>query len=406
MKRLERIAGVVALVTVVAAWVIGMPRRGPDVAPFLNHALPQASQFAPPREGIYEGRNPQDASVPIVGYVTLAQADGYGGPVRVAVGIDTSGCIAGAAVVDHHETPAFFDRIKVGNYLKRLIGKSYADAFIPGDDIDAVSGATVSNNALAASLRRGGRRLAADALGLPVPALPPTPLRFGLREILLIVLFALGFLTYSRRLTKRPKARNALRWTTRLAGLLFLGFVFTAPLSIINVNSLLAGHHPEWQTNIYWYLLIVGAFLPLALTNKTVYCNTFCPFGAAQDVLKLVGGAKHRLKKRLRTALRWTQRGLALAAVVAALLSRNPSRLDYEVFGTFFTLTGSVFQFAILGVALVASLFLFRPWCNILCPLRALSDYILMLRRWASEVVTKRAAPQGEDDGCADKITD
>lgn len=333
-----------------------------------------------------------DTGNPVAGYVTVSQADGYGGPMHVAVGLDMSGNIAGVSVVDHNETPPFFDRINVENYLKAFVGKSHGDPFVPGDDIDAVSGATVSLDTLATSVRHGGRRLAADALGLPTEHPEADPFRFALPEALLVLLLALGFLTYSRPLRRRPKARNSLRWGTRLAGLLFLGFVFTIPLSIINVHSLLAGYRPEWHANIYWYLLIVGAFGPLALANKRVYCDSVCPFGAAQDVLKVVaGGAKHPLRKRYRTPLRWMQRSLALTAIIVALLLRNPGRFDYEVFGTFFTLTGSVFQFALLGVVLVASLFLLRPWCNYLCPLRAVGDYITMLRRWVKDTVTKQA---------------
>jgi NosR/NirI family nitrous oxide reductase transcriptional regulator len=395
-KRLDRIAGVVAFATIVTAWIIGAPRQRTDVGSFLRQVLPRASEFTQIRDGVYEGRTGADAGSSIAGYVTVARTDGYGGPMQVAVGIDPSGNIAGAAVMDHNETPAFFDRINPADYLKGLVGKSHADSFTPGDDIDAVSGATVSLDTLATSVRRGSRRLAADALGLPVEASEARPVRFALPEALVIVLFALGFLTHSRPLRGRPTLRHALRWGTRLAGLLFLGFLFTIPVSIINVHSLLAGYRPDWQANIYWYLLVVGAFLPLALTDKRVYCDSLCPFGAAQDVLKLVGGAKLRLKRRYRTALRWMQRTLAWAAIIVALLYRNPGRFDYEVFGTFFALSGTVFQFALLGVVLVASLFLLRPWCNILCPLRAVTDYIRMLRRWVKEILASASPGDGD----------
>jgi NosR/NirI family nitrous oxide reductase transcriptional regulator len=117
-----------------------------------------------------------------------------------------------------------------------------------------------------------------------------------------------------------------------------------------------------------------------------VYCECLCPFGAAQDVLKIAGGAKYTPKKRLLIALRWMQRLLALAGILAGLLFRNPAHLNYEVFGTFFTLTGTVFQFALLGVVLIASLFLLRPWCNFLCPIRAVSDYLRMWRNWGKGV--------------------
>jgi len=391
MKKFERIAGIIALVTVIAAWLIGGLRKRTDLDSFLRRALPEASEFRPAADGMYAGRDPRNATSPVVGYVTVGRADGYGGPMRVAVGLDTSGNVAGVSIIDHKETPPFFDRIKAGDYLEDLVGKSYADPFIPGDDINTVSGATVSLDALATSVRRGARRLGGDALGLPAQRPEVRRIRFGLPEVILILLFAVGFLTYSRRLSRKPKVRESLRWVTRLAGLLFIGFVLTIPLSIININSLLAGYLPDWYSNIYWYLLIVGVFLPVALTNRSVYCDCVCPFGAAQDVLKVVGGAKYTLPKRYGTKLRWMQRFLAWAAILAALLFRNPGHFNYEVFGTFFTLTGTVLQFALLGVVLIASLLLFRPWCNFLCPVRAATDYIRMLRLWGKETLRKQA---------------
>ena len=390
MRKFERIAGVVALFVVAAAWVIG--GLGPEIDPAasLRKALPQAAQFKPAGDEIYAGHADRAEGAPLVGYVAIARASGYGGPMRVAVGLDMSGNLAGVSVVDHKETLPFFDRIKVDDYIKPLIGKNCGDAFIPGDDIDAVSGATVSLGALAKSLRLGTRQ-AAEELGIETRRSESSEIDFGLPEIVLVLLLAAGFLSYSKPLIARPKARNVLRWITRLAGLAMIGFVLTIPLSIANVNSLLIGYTPDWSTSIYWYLMIVGVFAPLVLAGRDVYCQCFCPFGAAQDVLKVAGGWKYAPPRRWRIALGWGQRTLALAAIVTALLYRNPARFDYEVFGTFFTLTGAVVQFALLGVVLIASLFLVRPWCGFLCPLRAVSDYARTMRLWLLELVGKRA---------------
>jgi polyferredoxin len=158
--------------------------------------------------------------------------------------------------------------------------------------------------------------------------------------------------------------------------------VYTIPLSIININSLLLGYWPNWHTHLYWYLLVMGILLPLVLVGESPYCDSFCPFGAAQEGLKVIGGARQRIPSKYHSYMRWIQRMLAWAAIVLALSFRNPARFNYEVFGTFFNLTGTYFQFALLAVVLVASLFIIRPWCNYLCPLRAVADYIRMMRQW------------------------
>jgi hypothetical protein len=73
---------------------------------------------------------------------------------------------------------------------------------------------------------------------------------------------------------------------------------------------------------------------------------------------------------------------LGYAAIVLALIFRNPARFNYEVFGTFFNLAGTYFQYALLAVVLVTSLFIIRSWCNYICPLRAVADYVRMMRHW------------------------
>ena len=145
---------------------------------------------------------------------------------------------------------------------------------------------------------------------------------------------------------------------------------------------MLLGFWPEWQLHLYWYLLLAGILFVLTADNKNPYCEWFCPFGSAQECLGLIGGSRGRLPEKFHRFLRWFQRILALTAIVIALLYRNPSISSYEVFGAFFHLIGSNFQFALLGVVLITALFLKRPWCNYLCPLRPVTDFIRLIRNW------------------------
>ncbi len=55
------------------------------------------------------------------------------------------------------------------------------------------------------------------------------------------------------------------------------------------------------------------------------------------------------------------------------------------LFGTLFELLGSSIQFAALGLVLIAALFIKRPWCNYLCPIRPVVDLIRLLRNTVKE---------------------
>jgi NosR/NirI family nitrous oxide reductase transcriptional regulator len=72
--------------------------------------------------------------------------------------------------------------------------------------------------------------------------------------------------------------------------------------------------------------------------------------------------------------------------VVLALLLRNPGTTSYEIYGALFQLRGSAFQFAILGIVMILSLFVRRPWCNFLCPIRPATDFVRMMRAWSVDL--------------------
>ena len=382
--KFERFLGLVALITVIAAWFVGAQRQETNLEPFLRRALPGAVTIEPLPAGSFVGK---DRNQSTVGYVTIERSGGYGGPMRVAIGVDLTGKIAGIVIIDHKETVPFFRKVLNKKYPGVLVGKSYRDEFQIDKDLDAVSGATLSLQALVNSAGRGLRHIAGERLHLPVEQEQPLPIKFGLAEGLLLVLFAIGFSRYALKPRNKTSIQKSLRWTSRLLGILFIGFVYSIPLSIININSLLLGYLPDWRAHLSWYFLIVGVIFSLIAIGKSPYCDNFCPFGATQEVLKIIGGAKLKIGNRLHWYLQWLARVLAGTIIVLALLFRNPGRANYEVFGTFFSLTGSNFQFVLLAVVLVASLFIFRPWCNYLCPLRAVSDFIKTMRRWVVDVV-------------------
>jgi hypothetical protein len=306
---------------------------------------------------------------------------GYGGPIETAVGVNVNGQVIGIAIVDYKETPSFFNRVLNSDFISSFQGKAYSDDFIIGRDVDAVSGATRTSSAITTSIRLAVRDIAEKRLGLSVVEKEKVRVSFGIPEIVLIALYALGLIG---RL-KSFKLKKAARWGSLIAGLLLLGFFYNDPLTISMVNQVLLGFLPEWQTNLYWYLLIGGIVLFFIVDNRNPYCYWFCPFGAAQECLGLLGNAKPRSPGRYRALLTWLQRLLAWAAIVMALLFRNPGLSSYEVFGTLFGLVGSSLQFVLLGIVLVASLFILGPWCNYLCPIRPVDHFFRMIRRWMRE---------------------
>jgi NosR/NirI family nitrous oxide reductase transcriptional regulator len=376
----ERRIAVIAVLVLIVAWIIGRQLSAASVAPFLPRALPGATRYNPVSTNVYAGYETGNPTP--IGWVAVGEASGYGGPMQVAVGVNTQGVITGIAVVDDKETPAWLSMVAGSGFLRKLLGKSSADRLTLGQDIDVVSGATYTSRAIVESVRQASRRAATVGAGLPAPPEAPTAILFGIPEITLLALFGIGFLGQQSNI----RFKKQLRWASLITGMVVLGFLFDRPLTLGNINSLIMGFWPDWHINLYWYMLIGGILFVYTVDNKNPYCEWFCPFGAAQECLGTMGGVNLRASARLQQPLLWLQRGLTFVAILLALLLANPGVTSYEVFGTLFRLTGSIWQFMLLFVVLFGSLVIRRPWCGFLCPLRPVTDFIRLVRNWGIEI--------------------
>ncbi|MBQ6491453.1 MAG: FMN-binding protein [Atopobiaceae bacterium] len=80
-----------------------------------------------------------------MGYVIVAQSKGYGGQVPIAVAFDTSGNVTSITTMPNEETPGLGSRIAEESYIGQYVG--LAASPISADDIDLISGATISSKA-------------------------------------------------------------------------------------------------------------------------------------------------------------------------------------------------------------------------------------------------------------------
>ncbi len=380
-QKRERTLIVATVLIVVAAWVYGYFASGTDVAPLVPDLMPGTVQVR--TEGqIFVAVDENDK---VLGYAAVGSASGYGGPIDMLVAVDPEGNIIGTQVVTERESPGFFRLVQRSELVEGYNGRSVTDSLQLGQDLDAVTGATVSAEGVATAVRTATRQIADGALNVSIPE-EAKPIQFGWPEAILLLLFASGYLTHKWR--NRVWKKRA-RWGTLIAGMVFLGFVYTAPLTITMVVSLLSGYWPDWHNNLYWYLLIGGIIFVTTVDAKNPYCSWFCPFGAFQECVAAVSKAKLYRPRDLSDTLKWVQRGLALTAIVLGLALRRPGVVSYEPFATLFDLRGTAVQWIFLALITLASLVMYRPFCNFLCPLDPVVDFIAASRRWLKEGWTR-----------------
>jgi NosR/NirI family nitrous oxide reductase transcriptional regulator len=374
-NRLERILAIISLTLVITAGVLGVRREAQEVHNYLNGIIPEGhSALALGGEcfALYAADSLSPDS-----YLINETSPAYGGEMVVSVLVDTTGVIRDLKVARHRETPSFLEKTERKALRKSLIGKSYDDPFVIGADVDVVSGATYTSQAIISCAQLGSGRIARDQLKFEV-APPEAPgLEIGIPEIALLVLYVLALIG----IYKLTRFKKTLRWITMLGGLFILGFWFSMPLTLSKLNTFLLGYLPDWHTQLYWYLMIGGFVLSIVITRKNIYCNWICPLGGLQECLGTIGGAKPRFSRRFNGIMKWVQRGVALLAILLALYFRNPVQLNYEIFGVALSLTGATYLFILTGIFIVASVFIKRPWCNYLCPVVPVEDVLRLLSK-------------------------
>jgi len=376
-KKITRLLTFVAFATIILAWLAGLFKAKSDLIPAFKKIIPEAEFFEPLNISSYKVWLKKSEGK-FLGFIAIGKSPGYGGTMKVAVVIDSTGTVKGISILEHKETFSFFRRVMKSDLLKSLIGKTYKDGFVLGGDVSGVTGATYTSQALISGVKQAIREIAVKQLKFPIPSESPSRIKFGYREIVLILLYATGFIGIKYHF----KYKKILRWGSMLTGLLFLGFIYDSPLTMAFINKLLLGFLPDWRTHLYWYLLVGGILFIFLLSSRNPYCEWFCPFGAAQECFGVIGGARAFKVSKYNYILRWIQKWLAWIVIIIALFLRNPGISSYEIFGTFFALVGSNYQFILLGIVLTLALFIKRPWCNYLCPIRPVIDFLKLIRNW------------------------
>jgi len=303
---------------------------------------------------------------------------GFVSEIRAAVGLDAAGKITGVIPLGHHETPVYF------NMLPR---QHFFDQFAEGEmrsdlpDVDAITGATITSEAIRDDVLFSGRLVAKQVLGLNLPT-TTEPISTRARIVAAwnthrpeIVVLALAMLLWIiAALIRRPW----LRWLVLGVSFGVVGCYLNAPVTLAQLGHLLVGQWPPWA-NLPLVVLLVFAGL-VTLTSGRFYCNHICPFGAAQEFTHLISPVA--IRPRPKTLRRLTDlRFLLLAlALLAFFLKGFAAALAWEPFQFLFDRQALVGLWPFALAVLAASLFVHRFWCRVFCPTGALFHLLTQAR--------------------------
>jgi Na+-translocating ferredoxin:NAD+ oxidoreductase subunit G len=171
---LKRCALILALLVGSGHLLAGQSARDAGLQARLKQLFPSAIAFSP-KEGdpphykayVAGARGAQT----VIGYAwwtpELAPLErGYAGPIAMLVGIDTKGVLAGVVIGEHHEPYGDFS-IDRPQFAATFKGKDVRDPFKLGEDVDAVSRATITMSSAVRAIRSGARRMARQFIAPP-----------------------------------------------------------------------------------------------------------------------------------------------------------------------------------------------------------------------------------------------
>ena len=172
----------VAVATVAVALTVGSVlgaggQRAHDAArqAQLEQLFPAATAFSPkggdpPHIKAYSD-DPSSEQQRLLGFAFLTTElepleRGYDGPIRMIVGMDTTGVLTGIVVIGHNEPYGNFS-VDPPEFAEQFKAKSIRNAFRVGADIDAISRATMTVKSASRAVKNSARRVARQLIAPP-----------------------------------------------------------------------------------------------------------------------------------------------------------------------------------------------------------------------------------------------
>ena len=174
-------------------------------------------------------------------------------------------------------------------------------------------------------------------------------------------------------LLRRHKVTSRVRLAFLIGGVLVFGFVFGSliqrdlnPNPVSSLRTLLTTVLVKRQLVLPIAAMLVILLLMVWVSNKSI-CGWGCQLGLLQDLIGRVPLPK-RWHWKPPFWLSNTVRVIAFVTLIAGLVAAGLDWIGiidpFQVFSFNFTLGIALFS----GGVLVASLFVYRPWCQFLCP--------------------------------------
>lgn len=285
---------------------------------------------------------------------------GFAGPIHMDI-VMTDGKVSEIKVLDNAETPRFLNRA-VSQLFPMFVGKTPAE--ILAGEYDAVSGATLSSEAVIATVRRTMESVEGKAF---THSQTVGFMSIGFIVALIVVLAAgvLPLFVHSK----------IYRFVQLALNVTILGAWCGTFLSYSHMVNFLSNGFVSWIQVIVLLMMIMAFAYPL-FGHRSHYCMWVCPFGALQELVGKIPLRKLKITPGIIHVLETLRQLLWIVLMTFLVTGICAQWTDNEIFTVFMFSHASPYVIAVAIVFVVLSLFVTRPFCRFVCPCGALFEFV------------------------------
>ncbi|MFC1559911.1 FMN-binding protein [Candidatus Margulisiibacteriota bacterium] len=141
-------AGALSLTYIITAPKIEAQKQLEISSALTADCLPGACDIKERKLGTHTYYIGHDKKGGISGYAFRVAPKGYGGPIDMIVGISMNGQVSGITIISMAETPGLGSQANKPAFLNQFLGKNSKAKLKAKQDIDSISGATVTSQAV------------------------------------------------------------------------------------------------------------------------------------------------------------------------------------------------------------------------------------------------------------------
>ncbi|WP_052260879.1 4Fe-4S binding protein [Photobacterium gaetbulicola] len=402
-NRFDKFVSVISILALTFAWYLGGQRTNHsqaqffdnilshgeqliEVAPLLYQIVPNGESSPNQTNSLEQTSRPESKITPNTSkWVSFGTGVGYGGELTIGAVFSHQGEIETIALLSSKETTSYFDKVAEQKLPESLLAQNIKTAM----SVDAVSGATLTSEAYTQALNQAADPVRLRLFGYQFTETTPAWHYLKWLDVAALLFFIAAVWVNRSRSEHKSKLNTALLTGSTL----LFGFHSASLYSASTMAGLVSGTWLSGVANYTPFILLMLSIGCILYYNRNVYCQSLCPFGAVQQCLAKVGKAKASPIRR--SWFIWFPRFLLLATLCLGAYFRNPAAFVYEPFGIAFGMIGGMYLFILTVMILLTSLIVRRPWCQSLCPINTLTDFVVFNKQWLKQAAKHRKRELG-----------